>query len=187
MEPCEKRGARVSLTALVRYRGNDSTSTAHGFQEVLVKGFVEEVMILCRRRLREKYAAKLADTPDRHAFEVVSAPTGADGKEFKDVARAVAGMNTLDSFLRDMRTRYPDPVGDGAAGAGDKTAPDVPPSGADAKPAPGKAAAAKADVPPLSSKPSAATPGKPDPLPTGSIQAPNGPINRSPGPRPVTR
>ena len=75
-------------------------------------------------RLREKYAAKLADTPDRHAFEVVSAPTGADGKEFKDVARAVAGMNTLDSFLRDMRTRYPDAVGDGADGAGDKTAPD---------------------------------------------------------------
>ena len=140
-------------------------------------------MILCRRRLREKYAAKLADTPDRHAFEVVSAPTGADGKEFKDVARAVAGMNTLDSFLRDMRTRYPDAVGDGAAGAGDKTAPDVPPSGADAKPAPGKAAAAKADVAPLPSKPSAATPGKPDPLPTGSIQAPSGRIYRAPGAR----
>ncbi len=143
-------------------------------------------------RLREKYAAKLADTPDRHAFEVVSAPTGADGKEFKDVARAVGGMNTLDSFLRDMRTRYPD----AAEGEGDKTAPAAPPSGADAKPAPGKAAAAngaaanaaaKPAVPPLPSKPPAAAPGKPDPLPTGSIQAPNGPIYRSPGPRPVTR
>jgi hypothetical protein len=128
-------------------------------------------------RLREKYAAKLADTPDRHAFEVVSAPTGADGKEFKDVARAVGGMNTLDSFLRDMRTRYPDASGDAAEGAGDKTAPAVPPSGADAKPAPDKAAAAKAAanaaakaaVPPLPSKPPAAAPGKPDPLPTGSI------------------
>ena len=65
-------------------------------------------------RLREKYAAKIADTPDRHAFEVVSAPTGTDGQEFKDVARAVAGMNTLDSFLRDMRARYPD----AAAGCG---------------------------------------------------------------------
>lgn len=46
-------------------------------------------------RLREKYAAKLADTPDRHAFEVVSAPTGADGKEFKDVAPAVAGVLSI--------------------------------------------------------------------------------------------
>ena len=49
LEPCEKRAARVSSTALVRYRGNDySAPTAYGFQEVLVKGFVEEVVILCR-------------------------------------------------------------------------------------------------------------------------------------------
>jgi hypothetical protein len=49
LEPCEKRAARVSSTALVRYRGNDySTPTSYGFQEVLVKGFVEEVVILCR-------------------------------------------------------------------------------------------------------------------------------------------
>jgi hypothetical protein len=35
--------------ALVRYRGNDySTPTSHGFQDVLVKGFVEQVVILCR-------------------------------------------------------------------------------------------------------------------------------------------
>jgi transposase len=39
----------LPATALVRYRGNDySTPTAHGFQEVLVKGFVEKVVILCR-------------------------------------------------------------------------------------------------------------------------------------------
>jgi len=48
LEPCEKRMARVSSTALVRYRGNDySVPTAHGFQAVLVKGFVDEVLILC--------------------------------------------------------------------------------------------------------------------------------------------
>jgi len=38
----------VSSTALVRYRGNDySVPTAYGFQSVLVKGFVAEVLILC--------------------------------------------------------------------------------------------------------------------------------------------
>ncbi len=48
LEPCEKRAARVSSTALVRYRGNDySVPTAYGFQGVLVKGFVDEVVILC--------------------------------------------------------------------------------------------------------------------------------------------
>src|SRR3954464_1954527 len=48
LEPCEKRAARVSSTALVRYRCNDySVPTAYGFRDVLVKGFVEEVVILC--------------------------------------------------------------------------------------------------------------------------------------------
>jgi len=48
LEPCEKRAARVSSTALVRYRCNDySVPTSHGFQEVMVKGFVDQVVILC--------------------------------------------------------------------------------------------------------------------------------------------
>jgi transposase len=49
LEPCEKRAARVSSTALVRYRTNDySVPTAYGFQDVIVKGFVDRVVILCR-------------------------------------------------------------------------------------------------------------------------------------------
>ena len=48
LEACEKRAARVSSTALVRYRCNDySVPTAYGFRDVLVKGFVDEVVILC--------------------------------------------------------------------------------------------------------------------------------------------
>jgi hypothetical protein len=51
LEPCEKRAARVSSTALVRYRCNDySVPTAYGFHDVLVKGFVAEVVILCSGR-----------------------------------------------------------------------------------------------------------------------------------------
>ena len=48
LEPCEKRMARVSSTALVRYRTNDySVPTAYGFRDVVVKGFVDQVVILC--------------------------------------------------------------------------------------------------------------------------------------------
>ena len=48
LEPCEKRAGRVSSTALVRYRTNDySVPTHFGFQDVIVKGFVDEVAILC--------------------------------------------------------------------------------------------------------------------------------------------
>ena len=47
LEPCEKRAARVSSTALVRFRTNNySVPTAYGFQHVLVKAFVDEVVIL---------------------------------------------------------------------------------------------------------------------------------------------
>jgi transposase len=48
LEPCEKRSCRVSSMALVRYRTNDySVPTAYGFQDVVVKGFVDAVVILC--------------------------------------------------------------------------------------------------------------------------------------------
>src|SRR5271170_4210053 len=48
LEPCEKRAARVSSTALVRYRCNDySVPTIYGFQDVVVRGFVDVVVIVC--------------------------------------------------------------------------------------------------------------------------------------------
>jgi hypothetical protein len=46
-EACDIAAARASSTALVRYRGVDySVPTAHAHQPVLVKGFVEEVVVL---------------------------------------------------------------------------------------------------------------------------------------------
>jgi tetratricopeptide (TPR) repeat protein len=59
-------------------------------------------------RFSGRYAAKMADGADRHAWEVVTAPESANPAEFRDVARAVASADTLDSFLRDMRARYPE-------------------------------------------------------------------------------
>lgn len=45
-EACETRPAKVSSTSLVRYRGNDySAPTTYGYHDVVVKGFVEEVVI----------------------------------------------------------------------------------------------------------------------------------------------
>jgi transposase len=45
-EPCETRTARVNSVSLVRYRGNDySVPTSYGHRDVLVKGFVDEVVI----------------------------------------------------------------------------------------------------------------------------------------------
>jgi len=47
-EACERRAARVSSLALVRFDRNDySVPTAYGHRPVLVRGYVEEVVIAC--------------------------------------------------------------------------------------------------------------------------------------------
>jgi tetratricopeptide (TPR) repeat protein len=59
-------------------------------------------------RFREKYAAKMAETPDRRSFDIVSAPLGTGGSEFREMATAISAVDTLKGFLRELRTRYPD-------------------------------------------------------------------------------
>lgn len=45
LESCEKRAARVSPMALVRYRANDeSVPTAYGFQDVVGKQFLQQIL-----------------------------------------------------------------------------------------------------------------------------------------------
>jgi hypothetical protein len=130
-------------------------------------------------RLREKYAAKFADGPDRRAFDIVSAPIGAASAEFQDVAKRLAGKDTLSAFLNDMRTRYPDSAAAAAAVAPEKEA--VPPpvlskpqaaapaTNADkaAMNAPTQTDAIASSL--LPPKPPAGVPLKPDLSPTGSI------------------
>lgn len=47
-DACDKQSVRVSSLSLVRYRGNDySVPTQYGHQQVLVRGYVHEVVIAC--------------------------------------------------------------------------------------------------------------------------------------------
>jgi hypothetical protein len=47
-DACEKRAGRVSSLSLVRYHGTDySVPTAYGHREVLVRGYVDSVVISC--------------------------------------------------------------------------------------------------------------------------------------------
>ncbi len=46
-----ERTARVSSAALVRHRMSDySVPTAYGFRDVVVEGFVDQVIIICDGR-----------------------------------------------------------------------------------------------------------------------------------------
>ena len=130
-------------------------------------------------RLREKYEAKFADGPDRRAFNVVTAPVGTNGIEFQDIAKKVASIDTLDGFLRDLRTRYPEssalsPGGAAGQGATESSAPAAPDKSASSAPA-GDAGAS-----PLPPKAPLGQSSKPDKEPTGSI-------SRLPKPRAQSR
>jgi hypothetical protein len=100
---------------------------------------------------------------------VVTAPIGTGGAEFKDVAQTVAGADTLDAFLKDMRKRYPDAVPDAPERQAEKAsapkpapAPSMPAKPVSKNAAPEKAAAN------MPAKPAAAP--VPHARPTGSIE-----------------
>jgi tetratricopeptide (TPR) repeat protein len=59
-------------------------------------------------RFREKYAPLMSGEADRAAFEAASRPTGSSSADFSQIAKMAASVDTLDGFLRDMRTRFPD-------------------------------------------------------------------------------
>jgi tetratricopeptide (TPR) repeat protein len=60
------------------------------------------------QRFREKYAAKMSEGPDRRPFDIVTSQLGSNGGEFREIAKTIATVDTLEAFLRDMRARYPE-------------------------------------------------------------------------------
>lgn len=59
-------------------------------------------------RFREKYAPLMAGDADKLAFDAASKPVATSSAEFAQIARMAAGVDTLDGFIREMKTRFPD-------------------------------------------------------------------------------
>ena len=59
-------------------------------------------------RFREKYAPLMSGEADRFAFETASKPATGNSAEFAEIAKMAASVDTLDGFLREMKTRFPD-------------------------------------------------------------------------------
>jgi hypothetical protein len=56
-DACDKQPGRVSSLSLVRYRGTDySVPTAYGHREVLVRGYIHEVVISCGAEVIARHA-----------------------------------------------------------------------------------------------------------------------------------
>ncbi len=119
-------------------------------------------------RLREKYAGKFEDGPERRAFDVITAPVDRSGAGFLEIARGIATVDTLGTFLRDLRARYPDTA----------SSPQAPAATAPAGRTSDPAATGTATPRPLPAK-ARADPGAASPLPPTPAALPRRPASRS--------
>jgi transposase len=97
-DACEKLGTRVSSLSLVRYRHNDySVPVAYGHREVLVRGYVGEVVISCATdviaRHRRSYEREDFVFEPMHYLPLLEQKTGA-----LDQARPLAGWELPEEF-----------------------------------------------------------------------------------------
>ena len=99
-DACDTRTTRVTSLSLVRYRRNDySVPTAYGHREVLVKGYVDDVVIVCGSaeiaRHRRSYDREVLIFDPRHYLALLERKTGA-----LDQAAPLAGWALPEVFLR---------------------------------------------------------------------------------------
>ena len=113
-EACDTRPTRVTSLSLVRYRRNDySVPTAYGHREVVVKGFVDEVVIVCGSeeiaRHRRSYEREALIFEPRHYLALLERKIGA-----LDQAAPLAGWTLPEAFGRSAAA-----VGSSAGPGGD--------------------------------------------------------------------
>ena len=100
MKPATRAPTRVTSLSLVRYRRNDySVPTAYGHRDVVVKGYVDVVVIVCGSeeiaRHRRSYGREELIFDPRHYLALLERKTGA-----LDQAAPLTGWALPDEFLR---------------------------------------------------------------------------------------
>jgi hypothetical protein len=55
------------------------------------------------QRLRTRFSAKMNDSSDARAFSVVTGRTDQQGVAFQDLAKSIAGVDTLQAFMADLK------------------------------------------------------------------------------------
>ena len=98
-DACDKRPGRVSSLSLVRYRDNDySVPVAYGYREVVIRGYVDEVVISCGAeviaRHRRSYDSEDLIFDPLHYRPLIEQKIGA-----LDQAAPLAGWNLPEAFI----------------------------------------------------------------------------------------
>jgi hypothetical protein len=59
-------------------------------------------------RLKHKFAEKMGDTPEGKVIALLLTPEGTSAKTMTEAARALASFDSLGTFIKEHRARYPD-------------------------------------------------------------------------------
>ncbi|MFQ5626412.1 MAG: hypothetical protein ACE5FM_07155, partial [Methyloligellaceae bacterium] len=57
-------------------------------------------------RIHRKFYSKLVKTPDADAFILVTKPITAKGVAFRNLAKEIAAIDTLDAFMKEFKARF---------------------------------------------------------------------------------
>lgn len=57
------------------------------------------------QRMRTLYGPRVANTPEASAFEVLTGPIETQGSEFRNLAKTIGGIDTMQQFLQEYRQR----------------------------------------------------------------------------------
>ena len=97
-DACEKVPATVSSLSLVRYRGNDySVPTSFGHRQVMVRGYVHEVVIACGTEIIARHPRSYAR--EDFVFDPLHYPTLIEQKiNALDQAAPLAGWQLPEAF-----------------------------------------------------------------------------------------
>lgn len=106
------REAGEQLEAMHGSRWSDNIPLDASEQQDILKAGIAYSLAgdqLSLNRLQTKFAAKMADSPNATAFEVVTRPIEAQGVEFLQVANQLANVNEMDTFMEEYRRQYMTP------------------------------------------------------------------------------
>ncbi|GGE40680.1 hypothetical protein GCM10007276_17530 [Agaricicola taiwanensis] len=108
----QEAGEALELLVGTRWRDNTPLTDEERMQ-VLRSGIAYAMSedSLGLERLRVKFAALMANSPDGRAFDTITAPIEARGAAFTEIARAIAATDTFTAFLEEYRKRHPDEAG----------------------------------------------------------------------------
>lgn len=106
------REAGERLEAMLAGRWSDATPLDDQERQDVLRSAIAYALAndqLQLDRLRAKFGAKMADSPNAHTFDVVTRPIQTQGGEFREVAREIAAVDTMRQFLQEYRAQYLDP------------------------------------------------------------------------------